>query len=83
MPAWKKAIDFPNPDFAALARDCGGKGFKAEKPGELREAISEALKAGTQDAEALLNDYPDPADLWDSLRSREIRRDSMTGRKAA
>src|ERR1700692_4878200 len=24
VPAWKKAIDFPNPDFAALARDCGG-----------------------------------------------------------
>jgi len=45
VPAWKKAIDFPNPDFAALARDCGGKGFKAEKPGDLRETISEALKA--------------------------------------
>jgi thiamine pyrophosphate-dependent acetolactate synthase large subunit-like protein len=45
VPAWKSAIDFPNPDFAALARDCGGVGFKAEKPGELREAISEALKA--------------------------------------
>jgi pyruvate dehydrogenase (quinone) len=45
VPAWKKAIDFPNPDFAALARDCGGTGFKAEKPGELREAISQALKA--------------------------------------
>jgi pyruvate dehydrogenase (quinone) len=45
VPAWKKAIDFPNPDFAALARACGGVGFKAEKPGELREAISQALKA--------------------------------------
>jgi pyruvate dehydrogenase (quinone) len=45
VPAWKKAIDFRNPDFAALARDCGGIGFKAEKPGELREAISQALKA--------------------------------------
>lgn len=45
VPAWKKAIDFFNPDFAALARDCGGIGFKAEKPGELREAISQALKA--------------------------------------
>jgi len=45
VPAWKKAIDFPNPDFAALARDCGGTGFKAEKPGELREAISQAFKA--------------------------------------
>jgi pyruvate dehydrogenase (quinone) len=45
VPAWKKAIDFPNPDFAALARDCGGTGFKAEKPDELREAISQAFKA--------------------------------------
>ena len=45
VPAWKKAIDFPNPDFAALARACGAVGFKAEKPGELREAIDQALKA--------------------------------------
>src|SRR5271166_5511963 len=43
MPAWKKAIDFPNPDFVALARACGGVGFKAEKPGELREAIDQAF----------------------------------------
>jgi pyruvate dehydrogenase (quinone) len=45
LPAWKKAINFPNPDFAALARDCGGVGFKAEKPGELLEAINQALSA--------------------------------------
>jgi pyruvate dehydrogenase (quinone) len=45
VPAWKKAIDFPNPDYVALARACGAVGFKAEKPGELREAISQALKA--------------------------------------
>jgi pyruvate dehydrogenase (quinone) len=45
IPAWKQAIDFPNPDYAALARACGGVGFKAEKPGELREAVSQALKA--------------------------------------
>jgi pyruvate dehydrogenase (quinone) len=45
VPAWKKAIDFPNPDYVALARACGGVGFKAEKPGELREAIDKALKA--------------------------------------
>jgi pyruvate dehydrogenase (quinone) len=44
MPAWKKAIDFPNPDFAALARACGAVGFKAEKPGELRKVIDQALK---------------------------------------
>jgi pyruvate dehydrogenase (quinone) len=41
VPAWKKAIDFPNPDYVALARACGGVGFKAEKPGELREAADE------------------------------------------
>jgi pyruvate dehydrogenase (quinone) len=44
LPAWK-AMDFPNPDYAALARDCGAVGFKAEKPSELREAIDKAFKA--------------------------------------
>jgi pyruvate dehydrogenase (quinone) len=44
LPAWK-AMDFPNPDYVALARACGGVGFKAEKPGELREAIDQAFKA--------------------------------------
>jgi pyruvate dehydrogenase (quinone) len=38
-----EGIKFPNPDFAALARACGGHGFKAAKPGELRTAIGEAL----------------------------------------
>jgi pyruvate dehydrogenase (quinone) len=45
VPAWKKAIDFPNPDYTALASACGAVGFKAEKPGELRTAIDQALKA--------------------------------------
>ncbi len=44
LPAWK-AMDFPNPDYVALARACGAVGFKAEKPGELRDAISAGLKA--------------------------------------
>jgi pyruvate dehydrogenase (quinone) len=44
VPAWHQAIDFPNPDYVTLARACGGMGFKAEKPGELRDAINEALK---------------------------------------
>jgi pyruvate dehydrogenase (quinone) len=44
LPAWK-AMDFPNPDYAAFARACGAVGFKAEKPGELRAAIDQALKA--------------------------------------
>jgi pyruvate dehydrogenase (quinone) len=44
LPAYKKGIEFPNPDFAAFARACGGQGFRATKPGELRSAISEAFK---------------------------------------
>ncbi|WFU39103.1 thiamine pyrophosphate-binding protein [Bradyrhizobium sp. CB82] len=45
VPAWKHGIDFPNPDYVALARACGGVGFKAEKPAELRDVIDEALKS--------------------------------------
>jgi pyruvate dehydrogenase (quinone) len=45
VPAWKAAIDFPNPDYVALAAACGAVGFKAEKPDELHDAISGALKA--------------------------------------
>ena len=44
LPPYKEGIDFPNPDFAALARACGGHGFKAASPGELGAAISEAFK---------------------------------------
>src|SRR6195952_5570486 len=40
---FREAIEFPNPDFAALARACGGHGFVARKPNELKAAISEAL----------------------------------------
>ncbi len=44
LPPYMEGIEFPNPDFAALARACGGYGFKAEKPGELKAAINEAFK---------------------------------------
>jgi thiamine pyrophosphate-dependent acetolactate synthase large subunit-like protein len=40
---FREAIEFPNPDFAALARACGGHGFMARKPNDLMAAISEAL----------------------------------------
>ena len=40
---YREAIEFPNPDFVALARACGGHGFAARKPDELKAAISEAL----------------------------------------
>jgi pyruvate dehydrogenase (quinone) len=44
LPPYREGIEFPNPDFAALARACGGHGFKATEPGELHGEIDEALK---------------------------------------
>lgn len=45
LPAYRAGIEFPNPDFAALARACGGQGFKAARPEELRAKIGEGLAA--------------------------------------
>lgn len=45
LAAFRDAIDFPNPDFAAFARACGGHGFTAKQPGELTAAIRGALDA--------------------------------------
>ena len=42
---FREAIEFPNPDFAALARACGGHGFTARQPGDLKAAIRDALAA--------------------------------------
>jgi pyruvate dehydrogenase (quinone) len=43
LPPFREGIEFPNPDFAALARACGGHGFTASKPGELKAALTEAF----------------------------------------
>ena len=43
LPPFRKGVEFPNPDFAAFARACGGHGFAARKPGELKAALSEAF----------------------------------------
>ena len=40
---FREAIEFPNPDFAALARACGGHGFMARNPSELMAALAEAF----------------------------------------
>src|ERR1700751_1055949 len=45
VPAWKHGIDFPNPNYVALARACGAAGFKAARPAELRDVVDKALKA--------------------------------------
>jgi pyruvate dehydrogenase (quinone) len=43
IPPFRQGIEFPNPDFAALARACGGHGFRATKPGELDAELNEAF----------------------------------------
>src|SRR5262249_25288335 len=40
---YQKGIEFPT-DFAALARACGGHGFRASQPREPDAEINEALK---------------------------------------
>jgi pyruvate dehydrogenase (quinone) len=45
LPPFRQGIEFPNPDFAAFARACGGRGFTARKPDELKAAVGEALSA--------------------------------------
>jgi pyruvate dehydrogenase (quinone) len=40
---FREAIEFPNPDFAALARACGAHGFSAKRPQDLKAALSEAF----------------------------------------
>jgi pyruvate dehydrogenase (quinone) len=44
LPPYRQAIEFPNPDFAAFAHACGGRGFQATNPAELRAAINNALE---------------------------------------
>jgi pyruvate dehydrogenase (quinone) len=43
LPPFREGIEFPNPDFAALARACGGHGFTARQPGELKAVLAEAF----------------------------------------
>jgi thiamine pyrophosphate-dependent acetolactate synthase large subunit-like protein len=40
---FREAIEFPNPDFAALARACGAHGFSAKQPADLTAALREAF----------------------------------------
>ena len=61
VPPFEQGIEFPNPDFVALARACGGHGFTASKPGELKAAITEALAVdgpAIVDAVVVANEIP-------------------------
>jgi pyruvate dehydrogenase (quinone) len=58
---FREAIEFPNPDFAALARACGGHGFTARQPNELTTAISGAFAVdgpAIVDAVVVANEIP-------------------------
>jgi thiamine pyrophosphate-dependent acetolactate synthase large subunit-like protein len=44
LPAYRQGIEFPNPDFSALASACGGHGFKVTDPADLHAKIDAALK---------------------------------------
>jgi pyruvate dehydrogenase (quinone) len=44
LPAYRKGIEFPNPDYVALAQACGGKGFRITAPGDLQAGIRAALE---------------------------------------
>jgi pyruvate dehydrogenase (quinone) len=37
-------VDFKNPNFAKVAEAMGAKGIRLEEPGDLREALTEALR---------------------------------------
>jgi len=45
LPAYLEGIEFPNPDFPALARACGGHGFRAARPDELHAQIKQGLES--------------------------------------
>jgi thiamine pyrophosphate-dependent acetolactate synthase large subunit-like protein len=58
---FRQGIEFPNPDFAALARACGGNGFTVSDPAELNNTIRDALDADGPtivDAVVLANELP-------------------------
>jgi pyruvate dehydrogenase (quinone) len=44
LPPYKKGIESPNPDYVALAQASAARGFRAERPGNVRGVIEEALK---------------------------------------
>jgi pyruvate dehydrogenase (quinone) len=61
LPPFREGIEFPNPDFVALARACGGHGYKAGAPRELKPAISEAFAVdgpAVVDAVLVANELP-------------------------
>jgi NTE family protein len=74
-PPWRRYMDHLDVALLSLAlRVCA-----ASAPDLLSYILFEplfirgALRAGIQDASALLNDYPTPGDLWHALSDRDLR----------
>jgi len=59
MPAFAGS-EFPNPDFAAFARSCGGHGYTVRTPDELDQGLQELLAAP---GPAVLDVFIDPDEL--------------------
>jgi pyruvate oxidase len=59
-------ISFPNPDFAAFARSCGGLGYRVESPGDLDAAMSEAFAS---DRPTIIDVVVDPERVAASART--------------
>jgi thiamine pyrophosphate-dependent acetolactate synthase large subunit-like protein len=88
LPAYREAIEFPNPDFSALARACGGRVCRATRPGELAEFGTELPDSGTlrtHDSNAdmrylVLPERPAGTDGWSQEQLADIvTRDCMVG----
>jgi pyruvate dehydrogenase (quinone) len=65
---FREAIEFPNPDFAALARACGGHGFTVKQPGLLRAELNDAFAV---DGPAII-DCVVPADEMPNVPHLEV-----------
>jgi pyruvate dehydrogenase (quinone) len=80
-----EAIQFPNPDFAALAKVCGGHGFAARRPNELHAAIRGAFAISGPaivDAVIVSNELPNlphlDADLPGSIDLAKVKEAMLT-----
>jgi hypothetical protein len=63
---FREAIEFPNPDFAAFARACGGQGSPAKVSGELKTAVRNAYASKAPvivDAIVVLDELPNLPNL--------------------
>lgn len=61
-------ISFPNPDFAAFARSCGGEGYRCETPDELDKALERGLAS---DKPTIFDVVVDPEKMAPLVKSAE------------